>query len=884
MHLTARALAGALLAFLLTAAAPAPPHSPYALRKLPNGLTVVAVEDHSASVVQTALWYRFGALDETPGKTGLAHALEHMMFRGTPALSAAGLSDMTALLGAEENANTANDYTRFYFVIPADKLDLALQIEADRMQHLSLAQSDWDLERGAVLSEYDGDLSQPLTKLYHAVCDAASAQPLCGLGALGKRDDVAHATAADLRRYYEEWYGPNDATLVVTGDVDPAAVFARAERYFGAIPEKRLPKHPVAVPVRASAAALTVHGDYPYTVVDVAYPAPGNSDALSGPAQILDSVIDNQRSPFYHALVESGIALSYTTALEQNLHTGLEHVFLTVAPGHGADEARGVFLRTLAGMRTHGVPADLVAAAKKQVAANAVYARDAITGLGDRAGYALGIEGREPERDDAAVTQASAADVGAAAAKFLREPAVVGVLVPEAPKPGASESAVGGVSDNFAGRVPNGPLVEAPWVKAALAVPVRLASKTHPKAFTLGNGLRLYVQEDHTNPTVFISGSIEQSPRFDPPGKTGTGSLVAELLGYGSRNYDFAAQRRAGDELAATFSFGTVFGAHGMASDLTKLLDVLADGEQHPSFTPSYVELVRTQTLSAIATRDRNPDYLAERAFDQLLYAPGDPVLREPTEQSVKAITIADLRAYSDGYFRPDLAAISVVGDVDPATVFAQVQATFGAWGKAGPRPRTALPPIPPPKPRVKFVPAAREEAQVRLGEPGLARGNPDFYALMLANEILGGGGAFDTRLMSEIRQKRGLVYDVSSALEAGRFRGTIEFRLSASPRNAGPAVALLRRQIRELRTDPPAGAELERARTKLVAGGLVAEESTEIVAARVANIGRFELPTNYYETVGERYGAITPADILRVARKYLHPDRLVEVYVGPRP
>jgi zinc protease len=176
---------------------------------LHNGLRVVVVEDHAAPLVQTSLWYGFGSLQETPGKTGLAHALEHMMFRGTPAISSGGLDNITARLGAQMNGETNYDYTQFYFEMPADKLDVALAIDADRMQHAALRAADWAVERNAVLNEIDGDASSPFFNLLALVRAAAFPDQPAGRTPLGVRSDVARATVADIARYYHEWYAPD---------------------------------------------------------------------------------------------------------------------------------------------------------------------------------------------------------------------------------------------------------------------------------------------------------------------------------------------------------------------------------------------------------------------------------------------------------------------------------------------------------------------------------------------------------------------------------------------------------------------------------------------------------------------------------------------------
>ncbi|MBV8750139.1 MAG: insulinase family protein, partial [Candidatus Eremiobacteraeota bacterium] len=218
------------------AAVPAPQ-----TRTLANGLKVVVIEDHAAPVAQVHMWYRFGALDETPGKTGLAHALEHMMFRGTHDLSSAGLDDMTARLGAEVNAQTENEMTHFFFVVPADRVDTIVHLEADRMRGLKLDPADWNLERGAVLEEYAEKHSNPVTSFIYDVNQRVYPNSRLGATSLGEKRDIEHATVTDLRRYYDEWYWPNNATLTVAGDVHAADVFADAQRWFGAIPSHKLP-------------------------------------------------------------------------------------------------------------------------------------------------------------------------------------------------------------------------------------------------------------------------------------------------------------------------------------------------------------------------------------------------------------------------------------------------------------------------------------------------------------------------------------------------------------------------------------------------------------------------------------------------------------------
>ena len=306
------------------------------VRTLANGLRVVVVEDPSAPVVQTGMWYRFGSLYETPGKTGLAHALEHMNFRGTQALSSAGLTDLVARLGIQDNADTSNDYTHFYFVLPADQLDLALHIEADRMHDLLLSQADWNLEKGAVLTEIDTDFSNPTSKLYYNVRRAAFPAFELRADRLG-----ANAPTSSARPR------PTCATIIKNGVRAEQRVADRNRRRRPC--GRRLRDGAKVLPVRSPARCCpridpaprrrrraTSTSPSPPTTRTASSCSRIRCPAISIPPRLhrtfLPSVINNQRSPFFKALVESNITLGYNAFTDTQLRGGLFYVQLVVAP------------------------------------------------------------------------------------------------------------------------------------------------------------------------------------------------------------------------------------------------------------------------------------------------------------------------------------------------------------------------------------------------------------------------------------------------------------------------------------------------------------------------------------------------------------------------
>ena len=850
---------------------------------LRNGLRVVVVEDRAAPVVQTSVWYGFGSLEETPGKTGLAHALEHMLFRGTPEISSGGLDDITARLGAQMNGETSYDYTQFYFEMPADKLDVALFIEADRMQHAALRAADWAIERNAVLNEIDGDASSPFFNLLARVRAAAFPDQAAGRTPLGNRDDVARATVADIARYYHEWYAPNNATLVIAGDVNHASVFMKASRYFGTIASKRLPSRADANPVPAAGRTVEAQFPFPFEILDLAYAIPGDTQRGEPAISTLATLLENQRSPFYRALIQSNIALGIEANADTQLRGGLLDVFIILNPGRTGAEAQAVFQSTLDSVLQNGFDPDLVTAAKRLTMAERLYAADSIDGIGSLAGYTYGIVGEKISSEDERLASLTGGDLLAAARKYLSRPTVVGHLTPnESPPRGNSQKSSAAASDDFSKRVPNGPIVEPKWIAKAVRTPTTARSALDPVEFTLSNGIRVIVQMKSDRSTFVLRGKIASSPAFEPPAKEGIGRLASSVADYGSAEYPFAQRRKETDELGAFVETGQDFSARGVASDFERIVRIVADGEAHPTFADPWFDIERSQLANSLHSEASISGVMIDRAYDRLLLATDDPTLRQPSSESVADLSREDLVAYTQRYWRPDLTTIAVVGDLSPQRVRADLESTFGTWQVSGPKPDPHLKPMPPATSGHDYIGTAANQVYIRLGQPALARSNPDYDTFLVLNQILGGSGAFESRLWQELRQKRGLVYNVSSSLDADADRGDFRVELNASPQRVVEAVEFVRQELQRLRDEPVSATELQEAKVRLVSNALLEEASAAGQVKQIMDIASNGLPLDYYGTLNERFSRISAADVQRVAREYLRPSNLVEVYSGP--
>jgi zinc protease len=390
------------------------------------------------------------------------------------------------------------------------------------------------------------------------------------------------------------------------------------------------------------------------------------------------------------------------------------------------------------------------------------------------------------------------------------------------------------------------------------------------------------VQVKSERPTFVLRGKIASSPAFEPLGKQGIIRLASAVADYGSVNYPFALRRKATDEMGAFVTTGQDFSAQGESRDFDRIVNIVADGEEHPTFADPWLDVERSQLANSLQSESSISGVMIERAYNRLLLSSDDPSLREPTPPSVQGISREDLVAYTSQYWRPDLTSIAVVGNVSPERVRNALESAFGSWKAAGARPNPRLMPLPPASSGHDYIVTETNQVYIRLGQPALSRSNRDYDTFLVMNQILGGSGAFESRLWQELRQKRGLVYNVSSTLDADADRGDFRVELNASPQRVVEAVQFVRRELERLQNEPVSSTELAEAKVRLVGNALLDESSSVGQAKQLLDIGVNDLPSDYYRTLNERFGEITAADVQRVAREYLHPGRLVEVYAGP--
>jgi len=851
---------------------------------LGNGLRVVVVRNALAPVATTEVNYLVGSNEAPEGFPGMAHAEEHMMFRGSPGLSASQFSTISAALGGDANADTQQVVTQYHLTVPADALDAALRIESIRMRAALNTEALWKLERGAIEQEVAQDLSNPQYIFYTRLLEALFAETPYAHDALGTRPSFDNTTGAMLDKFHRDWYGPNNAILVVVGDVDPDQALALVKRHFGPIPRRAVPPRPEVRLKSLKPAVIELDTDLPYGLATVAYRLPGYRSPDFAAGQVLADVLDSKRGNLY-GLVPEGKALSAGFDGDALPEAAFGYASAAFPPGGDGTALVSAMKGIVAGYFKTGIPSALVEAAKRREIADAEFRKNSVEGLAAAWSQALAVEGRtSPDDDTEAIRKVTVADVDRVAREYLvNDTATTAILTPRPSGAPVSGKGYGG-GESFAPERAKAARLPGWARKIVSTTPVLPASGAKPADILLPNGLRLIVRPETISRTVTVSGRIRSNPDLQAPsGKEGVDRVLGDLFPYGTATLDRLAFQEAQDNIAATLSAGTGFSLRVPTEGFDRGVRLLAENLLHPSLPEDAFRIVRRQVESAVEGDLKSPDYLSRRALRTGLYPKGDPALRHPTPATVAGLTLEDIRAYHDKVFRPDMTTVVVGGDVTPERAKEVVANYFGGWKAAGPKPETDLPPVPPNAPSSAAVPdASRVQDEVMLAETlGVTRSHPDYYTLQVGNHVLA-GAFYATRLYRDLREETGLVYVVQARLDAGKTRAAYSVFYGCDPGNVSRARALVERDLREMQTKPVSADELRQAKTLLIRKIPLSESSVDGIVGTLLDLSQRELPLDEPVLAAKRYRGISAEQVRAAFRKWVRPADFVQVTLGP--
>jgi zinc protease len=864
----------------LLAGAP-PPVLEVSRATLDNGLRVVIVHNSLAPVVTTVLNYLVGSNESPRGFPGMAHALEHMMFRGSPDLSADQLANVSAAMGGDFNAETQQFVTRFFFTVPKQDLDVALHIESIRMRNLLATDSLWVRERSAIEQEIAQDLSIPENVCHTQLLAAMFRGTPYEHDALGTRLSFDATTGAMLKNFYDTWYAPNNAILVIAGDVDPSTAIAEVKNLFGSIPRKTLPPRAQVQlqPVRPETLRLTT--DQPNGLAVAAFRWPGSNSPNFAAARVLADVLGSQRGSLY-GLVPKGKALSAGFWLDSSPQASLSYAIASFpAGGNGTALLRQV-REILQDIAKNRVPADLVSAAKRHEAADAEFQKNSISGLAMLWSDALALKGRQSPSDDIdAIQKVTLEDVRDMARRLLDpKQSVSAILTPRSSGQPNSSTSSGG-TESFAS-TSNTTIPLPGWARKLnqLSIPV---STVHPKVTTLSNGLKLIVQPETISDTISVFGSIQSNSDTENSDAQDVDQVLDELLACGTVSLNRVGFQKALDNIGANESAGTDFSLEVPASDFDRGVALLAENELHPALPASAFKIIKRQLVDSMAGELHSPAFLTQHALELALSPKNDPDRDTDTSGNVSSLSLADVRNYYRRAFRPDLTTIVVVGNVTPERARSVIEHNFGTWKAHGPKPSTVEPPEPTNPPSNTEVPnASRVQAEVTLAETlPLIRSNPDYYTLNLGSHVLD-GGFYASRLSRELRENTGLVYSVSSTLEAGPTGASYTINYGCDPRNVSGARAIIERDLKEMQTRVVSEETLNQAKVLLLQQIPLSEASVQSIADGLISRTRDKLPLNEPAEAAQMYLKLTPRQVQAAFAKWIRPQDLVQVTDGP--
>jgi zinc protease len=878
---------------------------------LPNGLRVLVLPRHTTPVVTTMMWYRVGSKDELPGATGLAHFLEHLMFKGTRKLKKGEIDRLTYQNGGSNNAFTFNDYTAYEFNFPKQTWKVALSIEADRMRNCSFDTKEFDAERQVVMEERrigEDEPAQQFQEQLNAISFVAHPyrNPVIGWMA-----DLKRVSRDEVYAFYQQYYRPSNATLVITGDVTPQEALATARAAFQSVLALPAPQRRAVVEPPPAAGTRRLTMTLPTQVARFAasfhVPTRKNPDVYA--LHVLQyALTEGKLSRLYQRLVDRDqLAADVDSGLGIYEQAGECSIYANAREGVSLDRIEGAIWDETRRLGAEPLTAAELERAKNQFYADWIDGLDTANDLATVLGEADALGGYQYLDTLVARVQAvTAADVQRVARTYLREDrAVVGDLLPQ--RPGTGSQGAGTASSGAFRSAPASAAFRTlgirPWAfasagcarsaKAGVVAASGTFAPLHPTEKVLPNGLRLVLLEKHDLPTVTFSTRINAGAYQDPEGLAGLAEMAARMLEEGTRSRSHAEISEALEQVGATF--GAAAGRETSSATLqtlsryaAELLPLYAELLSSPSFPSDRLDQERSRVLVELKEEADDAATVARKAFNRLVYA-GHPAGRpsDGTEESVRAFTREALERFHQHYYRPDAATLVVVGDFRTAELLPRLTEVLGAWKSEGRPEKQPLPPVSRQQEvRKERLSMDKAQTQIVLGHLGVTRGNPDYLALKVMDTILGEGvgGGFTARIPYQLRDVQGLAYGVGSSItrSAAKEPGVFVAALGTEPKNEQKAVAALLTEIRKIRAAPVTETELREAENYLANSYVFDFQTNAQLAGYLDAVQYFGLGYNYRREFVERVRKVTRADVLRVAQKYLDPQHYTLVVVAP--
>jgi zinc protease len=835
-----------------------------------NGLTLHVAPGHPSPVVAVQAWVGVGSADEPPPMAGVAHAVEHMLFKGS---SDYGLGELTRTIeagGGEINAWTAYDHTVYHAVLGADHADGAIDALGDTLLAPRVDPDELAREREVILNEIRQGADDPARSVAQSLFATAFVAHPYRRPVIGTADSVRQLRESQLVEFFRSYYVADNLTLVVAGDVDPDRVRRSVERRFRAMPAGRPARCHTTEPAQTAPRASCMHRDVAEAYVSVGFHVPaarhpdlaaldvaaillGQNESARLPRTLLRDQLATSAYANVHALRDPGLFVLSATSREANAQAT---VGALVEHSHA-----------LAGALTSDE------LDKARIAAETGFIRQLETAQGRARslGWYATTTG-DPQFGHVYLDRIRAvrpSDVADVMRRYLRaDNANVAAIMPRTTK-----------------RATSFPRDAERRVKAALA-PAPAPTKAIEKRVVLPNGLVLIVRRDASVPVVAMRAVWRGGQRNEETNTAGASTLLARMITRGCAKRDAAGVADAIDRLGGSLAGVAGRNSFGVASEwLARTwkpgLELLADCVLDPQFAPEDLVRERRVLLDDQLAQADSPTQLAFRAFSEALYGT-HPYARDSlgTPSTLDALTRAKLVSIYRAQYPVSAMTLAIVGDIEIDEVVAAVTARFGAVAKTqalAPRVAPLVLDNRPPADREVYRFLDRAQAHLVVGFPGATVDASDRFALEVLVAILGGQSG---RLFTELREKQALVYRVSAHSVEGVDPGFVVVYLSCATDKIETALASVRAELARVRTSGVTAEEIVRAQKFLVGSHQIAMQRRAAVANALAYHEAYGLGWKSWSDYDAQIRAVTPAKVAAAAARYLREDREITATV----
>ena len=843
------------------------PNLPIDAYTLPNGLKVVLHRDPSVPRVTVCVAYHVGSKNESSGRTGFAHFFEHMMFRGTKNVPNYDIPLQET--GAQSNAFTTEDMTVYFETVPSAFLDRALYLEAERLAFLptALEQAKFDTEREVVKNER----RQSVDNVPYGLAEEAILSHVFPAGhpyswsVIGSMKDLGSASLADLRRFFGEFYTPNNASLCIAGDFNPELARQAIALYFSPIPPGP-PIRPVvaATPALRSGSALKETDKVTQPRVYWAWPTVEDDHPDAPALHLLASVMtDGEASRLYRSLVEDARLVSDVDADSDTKEVaGYFSLEATAAEGKTLEQVEAALTSALKNLEDHPPTAAELSRAQ------AKFERQTFDRLTSPLGRAtmLATDFVEKGRPDfyrtdyARYAKVTPTDLARVARQYLAQPHFTLTVSPAAPGQPKSEAKpagpLPGSVDPNAQTPPRSIAAGPDWTQ--LPGPIGSPAWVPPRYVrtTLSNGIDLWAVPWRTLPIIEARLILPVGTGDDPKGKSGLARLTATLLDNGTKTKSNSELTEELDALGASLATGasadsTSVALTVLARNFKGALGLVGQVLTAPRFDPKDFDLERGLQLDEIRKGPDSPSWIARRAQQALLYGQDHPYGNpaQGFEETVKAITLDDVRDFQ-GRFAANRAKLIVVGDIEPRALVALLEESLSGWKTTGPetKPRPVV--APKAEPGVIYLADKPGSVQsiINVARLWVDRKDPRYFATKIGNHVV--GDDFLSRLNANLREKNGFTYGAASNFGFRRTGSIWQVNTSVRADVTAEALGEILGELDSLGKDRPlTDDEIATARDAEARSFPESFDDPSSISAVIASMAEYDLQANYLET-----------------------------------